>query len=717
MNDIILENTLCRLTVGSDCLVKSLIIKETGEECLMQNEGIPLFSVTQERPFNNEVKLAHPCKRTTYDGNALRREGDRLIVGFEIAPYEAVVTIKEAERYIAFELTDFLLTENSYFYVSRTMPPAVEFRMIQLPVKNRTNFGEWLNVSWDESAAVNVLGLSPYTYIDSERRKGYHILTADAIKGIKLRHCPAALIAAPTHCLMDAIASAEEDYDLPRGVESRRNVPAINSSEFWTGWITPANVDEHIAYAKLGGFRMMKIYWYAFTRGGLTYQYSGDCDFSPAYPGGKDDLKIMLDKIKAAGITPGLHVLQTHIGLRSRYVTPTVDPRLNLKREFTLARPLGLDDTEVYVHQNPEDSEMFPTVRYLTFGGEMIYYEGFTTEPPYRFTGCKRGQYDTTISPHPAGLRGGILDISEYDACSAYIDQTTDLQDEIADLIGEIYNLGFEFMYFDGSEGTNIPYGIHIPNAQYRVYKKLKPAPLWTEGAAKAHFSWHFLSGGNAFDVFPPEKFKTAIDRYPGEEAPRMRRDFTRINFGWWNLILPSEETPGTQADLYEYGTSHAAAWDCPVTIQLRVDILRKHPRTADLMEVMRRWEDVRQRGWLTEEQKEQLRVEGKEFHLLINEVGDYELVPYEQIVTPRELRAFVFRRQGETYVTFWHLYDEGKMILPLSPEDYTVMRTIGGEALDVTDTIPVGARCYLKSTLPRETVEKAFAGAEIRER
>lgn len=32
-----------------------------------------------------------------------------------------------------------------------------------------------------------------------------------------------------------------------------------------------------------------------------------------------------------------MHVLQTHIGRESRYVTPVADPRLGIKRRFTLA--------------------------------------------------------------------------------------------------------------------------------------------------------------------------------------------------------------------------------------------------------------------------------------------------------------------------------------------------------------------------------------------
>ena len=180
-----------------------------------------------------------------------------------------------------------------------------------------------------------------------------------------------------------------------------------------------------------------------------------------------------------------------------------------------------------------------PQCRILQFGGELISYESFTTERPYRFSGCVRGCRGTTPRSHPRGEIGGLLDVSEFGAGSCYIDQTTTLQDEIADKLANIWSAGFGFCYFDGSEGTNTPFEYNIPYAQYRVWKRFDPSPLFTEGAAKAHFSWHHLSGGNAFDIFPPAVFKEMIRRYPAEEAPRMREDFTRLNFGWWRLWLP----------------------------------------------------------------------------------------------------------------------------------------------------------------------------------
>ena len=157
-NDVIIENDQVRLTIGSDGIAKSLVYKPTNEECLVSGENVPAFTVTQERPFNNEVKLAHPNKRTTFFADTVYREGDKIIVGFEVLPYEAVIKVKETPDYISFRLEDFILEPEDYpSYLKITPPPTSELCIIQLPVRNRTHFGEWLNVSWDDKLAGNIL--------------------------------------------------------------------------------------------------------------------------------------------------------------------------------------------------------------------------------------------------------------------------------------------------------------------------------------------------------------------------------------------------------------------------------------------------------------------------------------------------------------------------------------------------------------------------------
>ena len=264
-HDIVIENDQYKLIIGNNAIAKSLVLKSNNEECLMQGENVSIFSVTQERPYHNELKLGHPNKKSTYQADTIYREGDKLIVGFELVPYQAVIRIKETPTYIGFTLHDFI-SDNIYpDYLKITPPPATELTILQLPIRDRKNFGEWLNVSWDSNVAINVLGTDEYAYIDFEKRNGYKILKAVAIKDVKFKGTGAALIVTETDNLLNNIAQLEEDFNLPRGVESRRN-DLINASYYWTANINPENVDQHIKYAKMGGFRLMNIYYPSFEK-------------------------------------------------------------------------------------------------------------------------------------------------------------------------------------------------------------------------------------------------------------------------------------------------------------------------------------------------------------------------------------------------------------------------------------------------------------------
>lgn len=703
-----IKNKRFTLTVDDNCKAQSLMLNKTGKECLVMNENVSLFSLTEERPFNNELKLSHPNRRTTFQANSIVREGNNLIVGFELLSFKAVIEIKEEDNYISFMLKDYIISEDDPLTrMPIDAPPVSEFRLLQLPVVMHKNYGEWLNVSHDEDVAVNILAASPYPDVGYEKRTDHRIMYADVIKGVKMKGCPVALIVTSPDELLDCIDSVEKDFSLPLGVESRR-LPQINRSIYLTSIISPKNVDEHIKYAQMGGFEMMQIYYTAFVKSD-GYRLKGDYEFNDDYPNGMDDLKEVLTKLKNAGIHPGFHFLHTHIGLKSSYVTPVADPRLNHTRMFTLAKPLSKDDTTIYVHQNPEETVMHPKCRVLQFDGELICFDTYETEPPYRFTGCERGYFNTNITEHNYGTIGGILDISEFGAQSVYIDQRTDLQDEIADKIAELYNAGFEFMYFDGSEGTNPPYSFNVPYAQYRVYRKANKAPIFCEGAAKAHFSWHMLSGSNAFDVFPTDIFKEKIIEHPFEEASRMANDFTRVNFGWWAY------RDDTQPDTYEFGASKAASWDCPATVNTELYKFESNPRTSDILEVVRRWEDVRRKNWLTKQQKEILKDTGTEFTLLINEENEYELVPYYEIKTKNEdISAFSFQRKGKSYVVCWHKSGDGMLTLPISKNNIICEKDLGKERVEINgddkiSTIPISCKMYISSNIPIDELRKIF--------
>jgi len=566
---------------------------------------------------------------------------------------------------------------------------------------------------WDEKAAVNVLACDPYPRIDSELRKDHRILFGETLRDMKLKGSTVGLIVSHKDELLDAINDIEYDYDLPKGVESRRS-GHIEHTQYLNGHILPSNVDEHISYIKKAGIKNVTVYYPSMFSNENTKDYDncGCFKFRREYENGSDSLRDVIAKLKDAGLTVGYHFLHPHIGFATDYISPVADYRLNTTKKFRLSKPLTESDTEIFVEENPTGSAMHEKCRILMFMGELISYEGFTVDRPYKFYGCKRGVLGTNVRTHERGEWGGVLDVSEFCATSAYLDQQTSLQDEIAHELAKVWACGFEYAYFDGSEGTEPPFEIKIPLAQYRVYKKFDPKPLFCGGAARAHFSWHMISGGNGFDEFDMDVFKEMIVKYPCAEAPRMANDFTKLNFGLWRIHS------GQRADCIEFGTSKGAAWDCPGVIMGQLRAFRGHPRMNDIFEVLRRWEDVRQNGFLTPERKEMLKDTGTEFTLLINEKGEYELVPYLEVKgMPEGVIAFTFERCGKAYAVIWNNVCDSNIEIKLDGS-FTYKDELDGadsayEASDNGVILPLSGKRYLCTDMTVDELRAALANAK----
>ena len=67
-DDIVLENRQARLVIGPDGTARSLWHKDSGQECLAPGSATPVFSVTQYRPYENELQLRYPAKSQDLPG-------------------------------------------------------------------------------------------------------------------------------------------------------------------------------------------------------------------------------------------------------------------------------------------------------------------------------------------------------------------------------------------------------------------------------------------------------------------------------------------------------------------------------------------------------------------------------------------------------------------------------------------------------------------------
>ncbi len=714
LQEISIENAEMRLVLSSNGKAISLLHKLSGQECLEKVHNVPVFAITEHRPYDNEQFLIYPAKTRIYPANSIHRIGNELKVGFKENSYTATITLNITDNYIGFMLTK-LEYEIEKFGVKR--PTEIdEFTLLQLPIKKRNRFGEWLNVVWDENVAINILATDKFTKIDAFENETYYKMSAGMETNVKLMNVGAALITTQTENLLTCIDHIEKDYNLPLGVESRKN-KAYKYSYYELRNVTTQNIDEHISFAKKGGFKMMVIYYPDFSHA------MGHFPWNKNFPNGMEDLQEITRKIKNAGMIPGFHIHYNKAAKNDLYVSPVPDPRLNLVRYFTLAEPINTTSSTIIVEENPEGCTMEDGRRLLKIGNELISYEKYTESPPFMFTGCRRGELNTTIKSVEKGYKFGLLDVDTWPLFVRF-DQKTNIQEEVGQRIAKIYNdAGFEFIYFDGAEDVHPPYWFTTSKAQLDIYKHLKIKPICSEGAMKSHFSWHIITRGNAFDLFPPEYIREATQKYPMRAAEYMKDNFTKINFGWNDYLAPDSASNGMQPDMYEYICSRGTAWDCPIALMGKLDQLKMHPRTEDNLEVMRIWEEARIANYFTDKQKETLKNPVQEHILLKDKRGKFELIPYKPITSVAQksdnVKAFVFSRKAKTWVVYWHTRGNGLLRIPVQ-HNRVFLCNIRGEKQPFEDieknavVIPVDKRRFLVFDLPEEQVIESMVKSEF---
>jgi hypothetical protein len=716
-NAVVIENAEMRLVIDEKGHAKSLLHKATNQECFNVKEDISVFVIKQNGRLPGQEMLIHPYKQQFLTAEKVKREGDKLLVTFEkLAQVVVTIDLTITDSYIGFTVADI---ESGEKPGSPEVDPWDELIFLRLPVRDRENFGEWLNVIHDREVAVNVLGTDQYCRIDNERRQGFRILEAGAVDEVKTLGTGAALIVTETKYLLDRIDQVETDYNLPPGVKNRRREES-KYSYYWPTDITPDNVDQHIRYAQAGGFRFLMI-------SSNSFAIPASFTWLPAFSNGLKDLKEVVDKINNSGIIAGVHLYYTKADKKDIYVTGNPDHRLGIRKIFTLAEPITEYSDTITVEENPRGCAMQDGRRILKVGEELITYREYTSERPYQFTGCQRGHLQTKVYAREKGFKLGLLDVDTWNRWVRF-DQRTSIQQEVAERIGEIYNqAGFQFIYLDGGEDVNPPYWYNISKAQKVVIEQFHSSPVFTESAVRSHFSWHITDRANAFDLqsFAPEELKNAIRNYPMREAPMLKNDFTKGEFGWITNYPPGHwenDTTGIQPDMIEFSTSRAAGWDTGTSLWTKLSWSESHPRTEDVLEVFRRWEAVRQENRLTDKQKAELRDPDQEHILLINENNEFELRPYNQILQlpTNRIRAFHFQRDNKIYVVYWNTVGEGSFSLPVKEENIRLFDSLNGEPLTI-DTqegkviLPAGHRRYLECTnLSASQIIESFRKLEM---
>jgi hypothetical protein len=380
------------------------------------------------------------------------------------------------------------------------------------------------------------------------------------------------------------------------------------------GGLNAQTADAWIERAKSLGFNQVQIH------GGGAFRF-GDCALDPTtYPGGLADVKAMTDKLHAAGIHVGMQPYAFFIDKRCPWVTPKPDPRLASDATLTLAADLPADAAEVPVVESTASMSAITgffvrNSATLMVGQELITYQAVGKQAPFGFTGCTRGAYGTAAAAHAKGVP-----VRHLKECFGLFvpDPDTTLLEEVAAKTAELFSEGgFDCIYLDALDGEDVlggaPWAWHYGSRYaFEVWKRLK-RPAVIEYSTIHHHLWYLRSRMGAWD-YPNRGDKKFIDMHVQGNAAN-DRVFIPSNLGWWALRTwggPNQEP--TFFDDIEYLCTKAIGTDTGLSLVGYDPAVAAHRRLA---EIIRRYENVRHAGTVSEAVKAEFRQAGREFSLI----------------------------------------------------------------------------------------------------
>ena len=642
--EIAFENGQARLTISADGRATSLADKPAGRPWLVDKP--PSFSFVKRRgAFHDATRIA--------------RDGDVLRVVYGTSGVTARLRVTARPRYFVVELLDVTGEDVEQLCLARLGPRITE------------NVAWWLDVRWNDDFAVCLVGLSPRVETGSSRAI---VHSEFGMKGEAV-----AIIAAPTKRLLDIVEEVERDGKLPRatiGGHWAKRSPDVGRGYFFSD-VTEANVDETIEHARLGEFT------YVMTYSGTWSTSLGSYPINTRnFPRGEASLKAMVDRLHAAGLKAGLHMLTSFVGKNDPLVRPVPDPRLLSDAETALAGDVDAKAAELPVAAVPDgfprEAAYYGAARQgfdVLIDREIVRYGRVGGAGGRSLLQCIRGAHGTKASAHKAGAK--VRHLAERYGCYL-VDLRTDLKDVLADRVAGVVNrCGFDMIYFDGGEcnGANGPYWYWVTPQQMAIWSRFQRDVL-VQGSGGTPWTWHIFARG-CCDDFAAVAPKEYLDHHKIADSWRhYTRSFLPAELGWWGFLAAAPHQPATGPDEVECYAARMLALDTPVSLETNLSALKQNGRTRELLALLGRWERLRLSGKVPAAVREKLRQ------------GEWHLVEIDGKPAFRPVRYDTRRVEAGQTVTLTNAFAAQPLAFRLQaaptlaqPGEKANLTLIGGEA------------------------------------
>lgn len=417
-----------------------------------------------------------------------------------------------------------------------------------------------------------------------------------------------ALFGAPVEKGLETIGIIEVAEGLPHPLIDGQwgKVARDASAAYIITNFTEDNVGQAIDLTKKAGLKYLYHYGKTFENWGHFELYKGE------FPNGIAGLKKCIEKAEAEGIMVGTHFLSNFITTNDPYVTPVPDKRLAKVGHSVLTADIDVSTTEIPV-QSPDFFNQMKnnSLKAVVVGNELVRYGSVSEASPWKLLDCQRGAFNTIATAHQSGDTISKLLDHPYKVFLTNADLTIELSKRMA----ELYNqTGLRQISFDGLEGNRSTglgtYGESLmPFTWYNALSDELKTHLIIDASRTTHFFWHIYSRMNWGEPWYGG-FRESQTEYRFRNQAYFKRNYMPGMLGWFKM------TPETSLEDIEWLLARSAGYDAGYAFVAELETITKNAQSDQILALLGDWEKLRLGASFTEDQKEQLRDQNKEFSI-----------------------------------------------------------------------------------------------------
>ncbi len=355
---------------------------------------------------------------------------------------------------------------------------------------------------------------------------------------------------------------------------SRKSMAAYLISEFST-----ENLEKLLGYTKRAG--LTRLYHPE------PFQEWGHFTLRPdQFPQGDSSMKECCQRAEEQGIGLGVHTLTSFTTTNDPYVTPIPHPSLAKYGSRSLTAAVSREDTEIQVADTAL-YEIMTTLQTVQVHQELITYQ--------------KAQ-DGRLIGYP--YKVFFPDIS--------------LQDAYAKRLGELFRYtGLSQISFDGMEGCAYTgedwYGCN--RFCSRCWEEWKDPGIINDASRLGHNLWHMHTRMNWGEPWGAKMREGMLEGRMRNQDFFQRNLFPRM-LGWFLVRRANRKFEATNLQDIEWALSMSAGFDAGYALVADEQVLDTLGCAGEILDAVRRWEQLRLSGVLSEDLRDRLRDPGTEWHL-----------------------------------------------------------------------------------------------------